>query len=313
MTPSVTPPSDAKPSFWDMLTPKTALLFVLPYLYALSVCYNLGFWGLFPVHPYEYYVLTELVKGVMSPLIPSLTAAVILLSGLISLHNLLCWLERRIQQLKEKGKRAQNDWRSSKTLILLLAILSYAVFTVICNWLCIHFLAMRAGFGPQFGPSLFNESREEIRKYYLETASWYLIIFLIPLILRVWKSHMYQAYTKANIAQASSLLFLLFLLGRTYLTGKEIALLAKYDIVYNYVVTNDSDTGRKARFKYLGKAGDYQMLLSIDNQRFTIAPASKFDALTISTFVENEPASVRQAHKYDSLLTLAAKDPIKIK
>jgi hypothetical protein len=43
------------------------LLYIVPFLIAISICYNNGYWSLYPINIYEYYQVTDILKAVAMP------------------------------------------------------------------------------------------------------------------------------------------------------------------------------------------------------------------------------------------------------
>lgn len=43
------------------------LLFVVPFLLAISICYNNGYWSPYPINIYEYYQVSDILKGIAMP------------------------------------------------------------------------------------------------------------------------------------------------------------------------------------------------------------------------------------------------------
>jgi hypothetical protein len=54
-------------------------------------------------------------------------------------------------------------------------------------------------------------------------------------------------------------------------------------------------------YKYLGKAGEYQFFLTIDNSERIVTSAGKIDPLTIESYSKQDSASVARFKKYQKL------------
>lgn len=54
-----------------------AILWLLPYLYLVSIAYYWGYWGTFDIDAFSYYAVADLVKGVTAPIASALAYSVI--------------------------------------------------------------------------------------------------------------------------------------------------------------------------------------------------------------------------------------------
>ena len=87
--------------------------------------------------------------------------------------------------------------------------------------------------------------------------------------------------------------FLLYLPCQGFLAGKENAMRISQNKEFDYVIA-DSLAGPKGFYKYLGKAGDYHVLVTLDNVKRIIVPADELKSLVIEQYSLDVPASVRR-------------------
>ena len=97
------------------ITIDKALLWLVPYLYLVSVAYYWGYWGPFNIDALNYYPVSDLVKGVTSPLIDTLGVAL----GL----SIVFFIWRYVSGLM--AKRLNLFWGA---VIIILIILMFSFF-----------------------------------------------------------------------------------------------------------------------------------------------------------------------------------------
>ncbi|GAA4053143.1 hypothetical protein GCM10022409_45130 [Hymenobacter glaciei] len=82
--------------------------------------------------------------------------------------------------------------------------------------------------------------------------------------------------TKDNYKWCVPLVFFACLLpGNAFKTGKDTALRIVQNTEFTYVIAESLVTPKKNFYKYLGKAGDVHILLTLDNSRHIILPVDK--------------------------------------
>jgi hypothetical protein len=88
------------------------------------------------------------------------------------------------------------------------------------------------------------------------------------------------------------LLFIILLPGQAYIDGINRALKIKYGRDFDYTIS-DAIGHEKKIYKYLGKAGEYHILISMDNIKRIIIPVGDLKPLVLEKFFVDDTASVR--------------------
>ena len=78
----------------------TLLLAFVPYLYVVSVAYYWGYWSAFDLDAFNYYGVSDLVKGVTAPLKQPLFIRVAGLTVVFALVLLTVWLDTLRPKMK---------------------------------------------------------------------------------------------------------------------------------------------------------------------------------------------------------------------
>lgn len=240
-----------------------ALLWLVPYLYLVSVAYYWGYWGSFDIDIFNYYPVSDLVKGVTAPLGGSL----VLVTGF---GFILFFLKNHF-----------NSTNNSRTSIILSIIGTLSAFAII---------------------SYFKRGDQSVYAFTgLRTKA--VICVAVVVALSALIDNRLPETTKLNDAiRGAAVLFLLFLPFQAHLDGLHRALKIQFGQEFDYVVT-DSLMQTEHMYKYLGKAGDYQVLLSQNNNTRIIISSDKLDPLVIERFTLEDSASIRRfnVHKKKQL------------
>jgi hypothetical protein len=100
-----------------------------------------------------------------------------------------------------------------------------------------------------------------------------------------------------------AVVFTCFLPGRSYLTGAENARRIKENKEFDYIVSDSLGNNQKSIYKYLGKAGDYHLLMPLNNTKRIIVPFDKISPLTLENFSLDDPSSIKRFRILNRLLT----------
>lgn len=246
-----------------------ALLWGLPYLYLVSISYYWGFWGTFDIDAFSYYAVSDIVKGITAPISTTLVYIVTLIAALLFLNF----------SEKIMGQRYK-----------LIKVLVAGVLVVVTA-----FFAVTSGF--------FTKTRVDTRILDDKLSAIEYTIYAVSLatattvlILSIKKDR-----TKDNIFYYCALLFGILLPGRSFITGKETALRIEQSKEFDYVVADSLAGPKQNIYKFLGKTGDYYVLLTYDNIKHIVVPIDKLSPLIVERFSLDDLGSVRRfkAHQKD--------------
>jgi hypothetical protein len=235
----------------------SAILWLLPYLYLVSVAYYLGFWGTFDIDAINYYPVSDLVKGVTIPISMTSTIAAV--------------LEITMAYVKYS---AEKILRKSGALTLgSIMVVTFLVTTI--SFICRN-----------------NSIVDDVAK---TTNMFRNIAGILLFVFVVITAKVESTFTPTSISKStlrfSYLLFALYLPCQANIDGRINALVIHENEEFNYVKV-DSIAAPKGIYKYLGKAGDYHFLLSTDNIKQVIMPSDKMNSLVIEHFSRKDRLSV---------------------
>jgi hypothetical protein len=234
-----------------------ALLWIIPYLYVVSIAYYWGFWGALGIDAFNYYQVSDLVKGVTSPL--ATTLAWIGAFGLF----MIVW-DRIMSAILERN-------------LTLFVIVSIVLF------LCI-------GFGYYWSWRLVISTIPAAGSELKWHSSWILTGAFI--LTRYLDNNLPKTFLEGRL-RTIVILFFVMLPCQAHLDGRNKSLFIREGQEFDYVVA-DSLAGPKSVYKFLGKAGEYYFLSTLDNQKRIITPAEKMSPLVIEHYLKTDSASIKR-------------------
>jgi len=253
------------------------LLAVVPYLYFVSICYYWGYWGTLDIDAFSYYAISDIIKSIVSPISSTLGGFLLLVLALASTNA-----------LDEMSK----SWSNKKIVIisLLSTLVIYYAFYYGTTELMINHPDVKTKGG-----------------YFVRIGIYIIYLFLtVRLTLKIcfWiiTPQIKEYYNWIYF----SIYCLIAIPGKTYMSGKDNALRIIQNKEFEYVSTYSLTAKKPWIYKYLGKAGEYYLLSTLDNKRFIIAPTSKLSPLITSRFLVTDSISTREFRLRVNLLTAAA-------
>lgn len=233
----------------------SALLWLIPYLYVVSIAYYWGFWGALDIDAFNYYEVSDLVKGVTAPLGNTLFFVV-------SFSIMMLLVEKLIETL------AKRNFIVFLALVLTLLALLFSVF-----WLVMR--TARNNF-----PAGENE--------FWHHTVWVLagLIVVANSLNRIVPNEFLSSPLRKTI-----LLFLVALPSEAHMEGRRKSLFIRENATFDYVIA-DSLVTSESVFKFLGKAGSYYFLSTIDNQKRIIIPTDKLAPLVLEHYSRKDTVSV---------------------
>jgi hypothetical protein len=235
----------------------STILWLLPYLYLVSVAYYLGFWGTFDIDAVNYYPVSDLVKGVTTPI--SMTLMIVAVLGAA-----MAYLKYSAEKIiKKNGISALN------TVVVVAGIVA----------------AISLIYRQSTTPGNVAKSMNTFAY-----TGGFLLAVITLVAVKIESTFTPTSIIKSTL-RFSSLVFVLYLPCQANLDGRTNALAIQENEAFNYVEI-DSVAAPKGVYKYLGKAGDYHFLLSTDNLKQVIVPSDKMNPLIIERFSRNNQSSV---------------------
>jgi hypothetical protein len=240
------------------------LLWFLPYSYLVSICYYWGYWGTFNINAFSYYEISDIVKGVISPISTPL--------GFLMVVGLMMLISEIV------SSKIENF--SNTTIVFLSFVVVSAMYTFLQFGLS-YFI----GEHPDSGDKTYHTVYIGVTALYMFGAS--------RLALKVTKSSDY--ITIENYKWYFPLIYFACLLpGNAYRTGKDTALRIVHNVEFSYVITRSLVTPKKSFYKYLGKAGGVHILLTLDNSRHIILPLDKLAPLIVENYSILDSLSIKR-------------------
>ena len=260
-----------------------ALLWLIPYLYLVSVSYYWGFWGSFEIDVFNYYPVSDLVKGVTSPLGTTLLSTLWLMMLLLLVRFTTGKFFYRL-----------SDFWSKMTGILFLFLMISVLSAIIY---LIYFV--------KISPNMFvsPDTNFAVMKENLPIDTLLLVaVIIISFIVDVWMFSESEKFSFLAITKSSGIFFLLLLPCKAYVGGKEKASRILHDLVFDYTIMDSVVYPQKSIYKYLGKAGEYHIILTLDNNQRIIIPSDKMVPLIIEKFSTLDKESVVRFRKHQKIL-----------
>lgn len=252
-----------------------AFIWLLPYLYFVSICYYWGYWGTFDVDAINYYPASDLVKGIASPIISTIAFVVLSVIFFQIANPLVAYINKVRPSLPKLF-----------ALLGILFLISFALF---------YFVLKRYEHNELFNPIHLANSKSTFIKY--ELAPPVAIIVLAFIIHNKYIS-------KTLLLPSWWLFFLLLLPQRAFSDGKTKALSILNSSEFDYIIADSLAVPQKSIYKYLGKAGDYHILENAYNTKSIIVPTSKIAPLIIEKFSIDDTASIRRIRAHSESLAI---------
>ncbi|GAA4364125.1 hypothetical protein GCM10023185_33360 [Hymenobacter saemangeumensis] len=248
-----------------------AFVFIV-YIYLISICYNIAYWGAFDIDVFNYYDSQSLIQGVTSPLWDTFIGAILITIG----HFILQMLS---------GTALVKWIRNLKWYYLL-----GAAVLISGGWLGV----VKSGIVviTQTKPSVYSmqQTAFEGMRYLFLTICVILALTTQAIVVKDLKSR------TVNEAYFCAIYFLWLFPFYAYMSGKQNAWAIERNLKFNYVLS-DSILGHKEIYKYLGKAGENYFLVSLDNVRKCIVPAEKLAPMELVMVTTDDPSSMHRFQK----------------
>lgn len=265
-----------------------ALLWLLPYLYIISVTYYWGYWGILNFDAFNYYAVTDLVKGViLSISIPMLVIVIITIEFLIiSLISDFVY-----------GLLRFNLFIRTAIFAIIISIVNYFILPSVLNYLSKLFISI--------APDDPDKN--------LSNSSLFILIalFLIAFIITIVRSSVSES--KIKLSSQWWIFSLMLMPGSAFLEGRDKALIIKQNKRFDYVIKDSLDIHKKTIYKYLGKTGEYYTLMTYDNTKLIVVPTSKLNPLVIESFSILDSASMRRFKMHQKELALSLPQKVLLK
>lgn len=247
-----------------------ALLWLVPYLYLVSVMYYWGYWGTFGIDAYSYYDISDLVKGTIS----HIGSTIYVVGGVLTI--ILFW--DKLGDIIRDAFKSDTPIVVRLTLIGLLLAFGFTIFAFVHS--------------PRFIKNddvVLNDSNHELLFYKILSYTIPLVSTMaICLILSKNGSKMDVTYRYCLVA------FITTLPARAFFNGKEQATRIEQNKIFYYIVADSIAAPQKSIYKYLGKTGDYNMLVTLDNSKCIAIALDKLSPLVTERFSVNDTISMQR-------------------
>jgi hypothetical protein len=233
-----------------------ALLWLVPYLYLVSIMYYWGFWGTFRIDAFNYYQISDIIKGITAPISSPLTFISIMGGYLASVSILKAILD-------------EWGWLNKLNLIAQLIIGASILIAYGASyfWLMAHFTEQR------IHTQLTSNENENVT----DSIILFISSCIIGVVITATNIKQEDGIKKISIVGAFAL-SLSMLPSLSFGQGKLTALRAKRKIIY----------------KYLGKTGEYYILIDLNNRRHHIISISKIDPITLENYSLDDAISLNR-------------------
>jgi hypothetical protein len=273
------------------ITLDKALLWLVPYLYFVSILYHWGFWGTFGIDAFSFYSVSDLLKGVTT-----------FISTSIVFTSLVCIFVCIIMYTNDKFEYAFTLW----ALLVVLAIVG-------AFFLSYHL--------PSATPAAPSNSDEPFRwaRVFFTLLSTLVAIAISELpdggnlfkrvrgskASRFKQARLHEHSPLLNSLRFSGILFFCLIPSQTYVDALVQANYVEQGKRYDYVVIeHTSDNLPKGIYKYLGKAGDYYILLARDNFKQIVMPVDKLVPLIVEHYEDASLKSKARLAVHDEQLKM---------
>jgi hypothetical protein len=229
-----------------------AILWLIPYLYLVSVLYYWGYWGTLGVDVFNYYPVTDLIKGITTPLRTSLALA--LFTGVYFIF---------LKFLIDKSKKQYTNrmtWLMGFIILTLNPTLDY-----------------------------FNKKThtDYTRLMYHMELIENCFTFLMVIISYYVNKNLTKMNWVLDHARFSLLCATLILPVQSFCDGRKIALATQFNRNFLYTVTAYVNK-RTVVYKYLGKTGDYQVFETLNNHKKIIIPVTELKPFIFEEYSMND-------------------------
>jgi glucan phosphoethanolaminetransferase (alkaline phosphatase superfamily) len=242
--------------------------------------YYWGFWGTFGIDAFNYYPVTDLVKGITGSIISPL-------SFILSMFIFICAI-LLLTKIFEKWawlNRVNNIRQFVISLIIMMPLLLIFIFSV-------H----------KINGNRINTTLNGVPEYSeLGELLLALLAAVVSFGILFRKIVNHTGSIQSIMLPFVGVWLALALPGRVLSYGKATALRIKYNKEFNYIVT-DSIEKHKFIYKLLGKTGDYYVLTTLNNSKNIIISVSKIDPIIIENYSLDNSASIKRFRMHIKLL-----------
>jgi hypothetical protein len=254
-----------------------ALLWLVPYLYLVSVMYYWGYWGTFEIDAFNYYAVSDLVKGVTAP------------AGIIIVYCLLLIVSFLAPGLTDTIAKDKSIWIKLLILFIITILTSIAV-----HYFNKLFMTHRVR----------TEVDDPLNKLNILNLIWYALCFVFSNAICMKINNESFIEVKTFGLQAASIFSVLLFPMHAFTSGKEDAIRIIQNKEFNYIVTDSLQISDKSIYKYLGKTGDFHIVINLQNIKYSIVKLDKLSPLTVEKFSLDDTMSIKRfkAHQKELII-----------
>jgi uncharacterized Tic20 family protein len=244
---------------------KNPILLVIPYLYVVSICYYWGYWGMFNIDIFNYYGVQDIIKGATNSMFFTLVLVLLMMSLVTSFHYL-------IQESIRNNVMKFLDKHATKFLLFNISIIIIGIYSF-----------YKVATSPQ------GISRDEPE---LTVITLFIIIIPFALSYIVYEIVFKNIAFKDKFIKSSIVIFCLSLPVNSFAGGIASSLSVLNDSKFDYIINSKKKSTIRGVYKYLGKAGDYYFLSTLNNKQYITVKADSIQPLIINHYSAEDLKSV---------------------
>ena len=239
-----------------------ALLWFIPYLYLVAICYYWGYWGTLQVDAFNYYDISDLIKGVIIPIYSVLLTVILVLP--LTIYN-----EYVAQFLSAKKK-------------FILIILCYIGFYLLYLVMLYLLGFVKVDLQPT------KNHHGTVPFIFFTTAG---ISYALALLGARYKPEGEQLDAIQEFYRFGVLFVILLIPSNAFAMGRTKAHFILENRSFEYVLTEGLASPQKTLYKYVGKVGGFHVLITEDNNKHIIIAADKLSPLVTESFNDEDSVS----------------------
>jgi hypothetical protein len=251
--------------------------FSLAYLYFISICYHWGYWNGFDIDIFNFYGVQDLVKGATYGM-PVTIIFLLTISAPISLVHFLTQGNFRDDFL---------SWVANNRVLYLFVSIVLPVGSLIIAFSAKDNSESLRKLTSSIIP---NVDDELLPKAYSVLALVIIFSSVVTFIFR--KKFTKQNLFKDRISKTFIYSFAVVLPPISYLSGLNNDVLIRRGVEFDYIIKEKLLDNNYA-YKFLGKAGDYYFLSTMDGKKSVVVRTDSIQPLVINHFYFRDSISVK--------------------
>jgi hypothetical protein len=251
--------------------------FLLAYLYFISICYHSGYWNGFRIDVFNFYSVQDLAKGATHGMAETILFVIIFAIPLVIVGFLLHG------NLRNAVLKLVLNYR--KTYFATIAL-----FIAIDGLLFYYNRKTKTSFQYIASSIIPNNDKVLLPKFFI--AIFIVIVYSCIITILINKQFLNEARLKDRFFKIITYSFVLILPAISYLSALNNSMLNRRGTKFDYIVSKKI-SGKSSVYKYLGTAGGYCFLSTIDGRKIITIKGDSLQPLIVSYYSAYDSASVR--------------------